>query len=54
MKILEQALNKINPIHKKQRDFLIILNQGLIGSAGKKLSETLSTFWSSCSNWAIF
>ena len=33
MKILEQALNKIKSINKKQRDFFVILVQGLIGVA---------------------
>lgn len=44
MKILEQALNKINPIHKKQRDFLMILIQGLLGSIGKKTFRNLARY----------
>lgn len=44
MKILEQALNKINPIHKKQKDFFIILIQGLIGSVGKKTFRNLARY----------
>jgi len=44
MKILEQALNKINPIHKKQKDFFITLIQSLIGSVGKKTFRNLARF----------
>lgn len=44
MKILEQALNKINPIHKKQRDFLITLIKGLLGSVGKKTFRNLARY----------
>lgn len=44
MKILEQALNKINLINKKQRDFFIILIQGLIGSVGKKTFRNLARY----------
>jgi len=44
MKILEQALNKINPIHKKQKYFFIILIQGLIGSVGKKTFRNLARY----------
>lgn len=44
MKILEQALSKINPIHKKQKDFFIFLIQGLIGSVGKKTFRNLARY----------
>ena len=44
MKILEQALNKINPLHKKQKDFFTILILGLIGSVGKKTFRNLSRY----------
>lgn len=44
MKILEHALNKINPIHKKQRDFFTVLIQGLIGSVGKKTFRNLARY----------
>ena len=44
MKILEQALNKINPMHKKQRDFFMILIQGLIGIAGKRTFRNLARY----------
>jgi hypothetical protein len=44
MKILEQALNKINPIGKKQKDFFIILIKGLIGSVGKKTFRNLARY----------
>lgn len=44
MKILEQAFSKINPIHKKQKDFFIFLVQGLIGSAGKKTFRNLARY----------
>ena len=44
MKILEQAFNKINPIHKKQKDFFITLIQGLIGSVGKKTFRNLARY----------
>lgn len=44
MKILEQALDKINHIHKKQKDFLKIAIHALIGSAGKKNMRNLSRY----------
>ena len=44
MKILEQALNKINPIHKKQRYFFITLIQSIIGSVGKKNFRNLARY----------
>ena len=44
MKILEQALNKINVINKKQKDFFIILVQSLIGSTGKKTFRNLARY----------
>jgi hypothetical protein len=44
MNILEQALNKINPIHKKQKDFFLILIQGLIGVAGKRTFRNLARY----------
>jgi hypothetical protein len=44
MKILEQALSKIKSINKKQRDFFMILVQGLIGIAGKRTFRNLSRY----------
>lgn len=44
MKILEQVFNKINPIHKKQRDFFVLLIQGLIGSVGKRTFRNLARY----------
>ena len=44
MKILEQALNKIKSINKKQRDFFVILVQGLIGVAGKRTFRNLARY----------
>jgi len=44
MKILEQAFSKINPIRKKQKDFLIFLIQCLIGSVGKKTFRNLARY----------
>lgn len=44
MKIIEQALNKINLINKKQRDFFTLLVQGLIGVAGKRTFRNLSRY----------
>jgi len=44
MKILQEALNKINPIRKDKRDFFIALIQGLIGSVGKKTFRNLARF----------
>ena len=44
MKILEQALNKIKSINKKQKDFFIILIQGLIGIAGKRTFRNLARY----------
>ena len=44
MKILEQALNKINPIHKKQKDFLITFITALLGSVGKKTFRNVARF----------
>jgi hypothetical protein len=44
MEILKQALNKINSINKKQRDFVAILVQGLIGVAGKRTFRNLARY----------
>jgi len=44
MKILQQALGKIKSINKTQRDFFILLVQGLIGSAGKKTFRNLARY----------
>ncbi len=44
MKILEQVFSKINFINKKQRDFFIILIQGLIGIAGKRTFRNLARY----------
>jgi hypothetical protein len=44
MEILKQALNKINPINKKQKDFFIILVQGLIGIMGKRTFRNLARY----------
>jgi Transposase DDE domain len=44
MKIIKQALNKINSINKKQKDFFILLVQGLIGVAGKRTFRNLSRY----------
>lgn len=44
MKILEQVFSKIKPIHKKQRDFLILLIQGLIGISGKRTFRNLARY----------
>lgn len=44
MKILEQALNKIKSINKKQKDFFTILMQGLIGIAGKRTFRNLARY----------
>lgn len=44
MKILEQALNKINSINKSQKDFFVILVQGLIGIAGKRTFRNLARY----------
>ncbi|CAN5196039.1 transposase [soil metagenome] len=44
MKILDQALNKINGINKKQRDFFATLVQGLIGVAGKRTFRNLARY----------
>lgn len=44
MKILEQALSKINVLNKKQRDFVIILIHSLIGSVGKKTFRNLARY----------
>ena len=44
MKILEQALNKINSINKKQLIFVTTLVQGLIGAVGKKTFRNLSRY----------
>lgn len=44
MKILEQAFNKINGIHKKQRDFFMLLIKGLIGAAGKRTFRNLARY----------
>jgi hypothetical protein len=44
MKILEQALNKINSIHKKQKDFLATMVYAMIGSSGKKNMRNLARY----------
>jgi hypothetical protein len=44
MKILEQVFSKIKPIHKRQRDFFMLLVQGLIGAAGKRTFRNLSRY----------
>ncbi len=44
MKILEQALDKINTINKKQRDFFTVLIQGMIGIAGKRTFRNLARY----------
>lgn len=46
MKILEQALNKIKSLNKKQRDFLALLVQGLIGIVGKRNFRNLARYMS--------
>lgn len=44
MKIIEQALIKINSINKKQKVFFALLVQGLIGVAGKRTFRNLSRY----------
>jgi hypothetical protein len=44
MAILEQVLNKIKPLHKKQREFLVLLIGGLIGIAGKRTFRNLARY----------
>jgi hypothetical protein len=44
MKILEQVLSKINFINKKQKNFLTILIQGLIGISGKRTFRNLARY----------
>lgn len=44
MKILEQSLSKIKSINKKQRDFFVVLVQGLIGAAGKRTFRNLARY----------
>ena len=44
MKILEQVLNKINPIRKNQKDFLLTIIPAFIASAGKKTMRNLSRY----------
>ena|SRR3990167_8327825 len=44
MNILKQALNKINPIGKNQKDFFLLLIQGLIGASGKRTFRNLSRY----------
>ncbi|MFI5140670.1 MAG: hypothetical protein ACHQIM_22825, partial [Sphingobacteriales bacterium] len=44
MKILIQALNKINVLNKNQYDFFIILIQGFIGIAGKRTFRNLARY----------
>ena len=44
MKILEQALNKIKSINKKQKDFFTVLMRGLIGIAGKRTFRNLARY----------
>jgi hypothetical protein len=44
MEILKQALDKIKSINKKQRDFFVILIQGLIGIAGRKTFRNLARY----------
>lgn len=41
MKILEQALSKINVLNKKQKDFFLFLIQNLIDNVCKKIFRTL-------------
>ena len=44
MKILEQALNKINGIHKAQKKFILTLVQGLVGVTGKRTFRNMARF----------
>lgn len=44
MKILEQAFSKINTHNKKQRDFFVLLIQGLIGVVGKRTFRNLARY----------
>lgn len=44
MKILEQALNKINGIRKAQKKFILTLVQGLIGVTGKRTFRNMARF----------
>ena len=44
MKILEQALNKINSINKSQKNFITLLVEGLIGIAGKRTFRNLARY----------
>ena len=44
MKILIEALNKINVLNKNQYDFFIILIQGFIGIAGKRTFKNLARY----------
>jgi hypothetical protein len=44
MEILKQALDKIKSINKKQRDFFVVLIQGLIGIAGRKTFRNLARY----------
>ena len=44
MKIIKEALGKINSINKKQRDFFALLIQGLIGAVGNRTFRNLSRY----------
>jgi len=44
MKILEQALNKINGIRKAQKKFILTLVQGLVGVTGKRTFRNMARF----------
>ena len=44
MKILIEALNKINVLNKNQYDFFILLIQGFIGIAGKRTFKNLARY----------
>ena len=44
MKILIEALNKINVLNKNQYDFFILLIQGFIGVAGKRTFKNLARY----------
>jgi hypothetical protein len=44
MEILKQALNKIKSINKKQRDFFVLLIQGIIGITGKRNFRNLARY----------
>jgi hypothetical protein len=44
MEILKQALDKIKSINKRQRDFFMLLIQGLIGINGKRTFRNLARY----------